>query len=289
MLSLLLLLAAADPLSLDDGSRVVLLGSTLIEREQRYGHWELALTACFPGKKIQVRNLGWSGDTVFGHARDGYAYTRTGTATVAGGYKHLVDHTLSVKPTHLIIAYGTNEAFGGEKELAAFRKGLEKLLKDLEPAKAKAWLVTPLMQGTMPPPLPSPEKANANLKRYADVIREVAKERNLGLVDLAELAGDIGKKGWTDNGIHLTEEGYRGSAPLFLKGLGLKPVEAKNADKARAALVKKNELYFHRWRPQNETYLFGFRKHEQGKNGIEIPRFDPLVEAKEKEIAELLK
>jgi hypothetical protein len=43
-------------------------------------------------------------------------------------------------------------------------------------------------------------------------------------------------------------------------------------------------LYFHRWRPQNETYLFGFRKHEQGKNGIEIPQFDPLVEAKEKAI-----
>ena len=46
-------------------------------------------------------------------------------------------------------------------------------------------------------------------------------------------------------------------------------------------------LYFYRWRPQNETYLFGFRKHEQGNNAREIPQFDPLVEAKEKEIARL--
>ncbi len=49
----------------------------------------------------------------------------------------------------------------------------------------------------------------------------------------------------------------------------------------------KNELYFHRWRPENETYLFLFRKHEQGQNAREIPLFDPLVEAKEKRIFEL--
>ncbi len=287
MLSLLLLLPAAGPPVAVP--RVVLLGNTLIEREQRFGHWELALTAASPGNAVRVRNLGWSGDTVFGHARDGYAYTRTGSATVAGGYKHLIDHTLSVRPTHLLIAYGTNESFGGEAELPAFRKGLEKLLKDLSPAKAKVWLVTPLMQGTMPHPLPPPDRANANLRLYADAIRAVAKEQKLGLIDLASLAGDIGKKGWSDNGIHLTDEGYRATAPLLLKGLGMEPAEARNADKARAAIVKKNELYFHRWRPQNETYLFGFRKHEQGKNGIEIPKFDPLVAAKEREIAELLR
>ena len=49
----------------------------------------------------------------------------------------------------------------------------------------------------------------------------------------------------------------------------------------------KNELYFHRWRPQNETYLLLFRKHEQGNNAVEIPMFDPLVADVESEIAEL--
>jgi len=48
--------------------------------------------------------------------------------------------------------------------------------------------------------------------------------------------------------------------------------------------VKKNELFFHRWRPQNETYLFGFRKHEQGNNAKEVFQFDPLVVAEEKKI-----
>ena len=40
---------------------------------------------------------------------------------------------------------------------------------------------------------------------------------------------------------------------------------------------------------ENITYLFGFRKHEQGNNAIEVPQFDPLVEAKEREIARLRK
>ncbi|MBY0230442.1 MAG: SGNH/GDSL hydrolase family protein [Gemmataceae bacterium] len=286
---MLLFLLLAAPLVLDDGDRVVLVGNTLIEREQRYGHWEAALVSAFPGKKLQVRNLGWSGDTVFGHARDGHAYTRTHRATVEGGYKHLKEHTLSIKPTVLIVAFGTNEAFDGEEGLPAFKKGLARLLDDLAPPKARTWLVAPFKQGTMPSPLPSPDKANANLKLYADAIRAAAKERKLGLIDLHEAGGDIGEAGWSDNGIHLTEKGYRESAPLLLKQLDVEAKTPKEPGKLRAAIVKKNELYFHRWRPQNETYLFGFRKHEQGNNGIEIPKFDPLVEAKEKEIAELSK
>ena len=35
------------------------------------------------------------------------------------------------------------------------------------------------------------------------------------------------------------------------------------------------------------AYIFGFRKGEQGKNSVEIPKFDPLIEAEEKRIAQL--
>ena len=42
-----------------------------------------------------------------------------------------------------------------------------------------------------------------------------------------------------------------------------------------------------RRRPANITYLFLFRKYEQGQNAREIPQFDPLVAEKEKEIAKL--
>ena len=55
----------------------------------------------------------------------------------------------------------------------------------------------------------------------------------------------------------------------------------------RQLLLKKNELYFHRWRPQNITYLFGFRKHEQGNNAGDIAKFDPFIQELEKQIHEL--
>ncbi len=54
-------------------------------------------------------------------------------------------------------------------------------------------------------------------------------------------------------------------------------------------MVAKNELFFYRWRPQNETYLFGFRKHEQGKNAKEVAEFDPLVSKAEEEIEKIRK
>jgi hypothetical protein len=60
-------------------------------------------------------------------------------------------------------------------------------------------------------------------------------------------------------------------------------------EELRAAITKKNELFFHRHRPQNETYLFLFRKHEQGNNAVEIPAFDPLIANEEERIAQLVK
>jgi lysophospholipase L1-like esterase len=52
----------------------------------------------------------------------------------------------------------------------------------------------------------------------------------------------------------------------------------------RQLVARRNELYFYRWRPQNITYLFGFRKHEQGNNASEIAQFDPLIEELEEQI-----
>ena len=58
-------------------------------------------------------------------------------------------------------------------------------------------------------------------------------------------------------------------------------------EELRSSVINKNRWFFHRWRPQNETYLFGFRKHEQGQNAREIPQFDPLVAQLEDVVHEL--
>ena len=63
-----------------DGDLICFLGNTVIERAQKYGHVEAALTlaAASEGKSVKFRNLGWSGDTVFGHARSYFGPPKEG-------------------------------------------------------------------------------------------------------------------------------------------------------------------------------------------------------------------
>ncbi len=109
----------------------------------------------------------------------------------------------------------------------------------------------------------------------------------------------------TTNSIHLHENGYRALAMVAARELGWAaaadpklpagPYHKAEAEEAfppeplREAIVRKNQLFFHRFRPENWTYLFGFRKHEQGQNAVEIPKFDPLIAAAEQEIERLKK
>lgn len=58
----------------------------------------------------------------------------------------------------------------------------------------------------------------------------------------------------------------------------------QQADDLRKLIVEKNTLYINRWHPENATYLFGFRKHEQGKYASEVPEFDAAVAKLDDEI-----
>src|SRR5204862_7556644 len=79
-----------------------------------------------------------------------------------------------------------------------------------------------------------------------------------------------------------------GSAADWTAGVTLtRGPEFDQVEQLRATIIEKNRTYFHRWRPQNVTYLFGFRQKEQGQNAKEIPEFDPIIDKLEAEIARL--
>ncbi len=81
-----------------------------------------------------------------------------------------------------------------------------------------------------------------------------------------------------------------GSAQMWKRGIQLAWEPSNDqATELRETIKKKNRHFFHQWRPQNETYLRGFRKHEQGQNAAEIPMWDAYIEAEELKIAELKK
>lgn len=384
---------ADDPpkLELKDGDRVVYLGNAFVERDQTYGYLETLLTAGFPDRAFTFRNLGWSGDTVWGDAR-----ARFGTR--ADGFKHLKDHVLALKPNVILVAYGMNESFAGKAGLAEFEAGLNSLLEVLEGTGAKILLVAPIPHEEFGRPLPDPLEHNVSLGLYRAAIERVAEARKHAYLDVLGLWDRLFHEGsdaphLTDDGIHPTPYGYHrlaghmaalldlpesvhlierddsghlvegpdwhpskieptptgikfealsrtlpeppfrgakknerpggqhlvfgdwrpGRYALKIDGqvvhrfsidagadedkdgkariseILLRGPEIEQVEKLCAAINKKNELYFHRWRPQNETYLLGFRKHEQGNNAVEIPRFDPLVAELEAEIARLKK
>jgi lysophospholipase L1-like esterase len=276
--------ALAAPFEFKSTDRVILIGGTLIEREQRYGYWEALLTARYPG--IKFRNLGWSGDDVFGTARRAFDLDKPDI-----GRKRLVELALAEKPTVILIAYGANEAFEGEAGLDKFKKGLERLLDELRPAKARIALISPPPMEDRGRPLPDPAEQNERLAAYRDAVRQIAEARGLYFADFFEAVGQSKLRDLTDNALHFTESGYGRTAGAFVQALGLAEEGgySETLEPLRQAIRKKNELYFYRWRPQNETYLFGFRKHEQGKNAKEVAEFDPLVTAAEAEIDRLLK
>jgi lysophospholipase L1-like esterase len=63
--------------------------------------------------------------------------------------------------------------------------------------------------------------------------------------------------------------------------------EFDQLEKLRALIAEKNQLYFHYWRPQNDTYIFGFRRKEQGHLTAEFPKYPPILDDKDAEIAKL--
>jgi lysophospholipase L1-like esterase len=267
---------AADPFEFKDGDRVVFIGSTLIEREQRYGYWELALTLKNRDKNVTFRNLGWSGDTVWGEARNGFDNNPK-------GFERLVSLTKELKPTVIVVCYGHNESFDGEAGIEKFTKQLEKLLDALAATKARIVLMSPTPFEKVAP-LTDAELRNKNLALYRDAIKSVAGKRELEFVDaFANVQALTASEPRTENGLHMAATGYQNTASAVAG------YSASSAEEIRKKIIDKNQLFFHRWRPQNETYLLGFRKHEQGKNAVEIAEFDPLVAAMEKEIAELKK
>ncbi|MFZ4763623.1 MAG: SGNH/GDSL hydrolase family protein [Roseimicrobium sp.] len=271
-----------------DGDSIVLLGGTLTEREQKFGFLETALMLGAPDKKLSVRNLGWSGDTVFGHARSYFGPPEEGIT-------RLSVHLEMLKPSVAITCYGADMPFEGLAKLPDFITGYRKLLEIIRSKNpnVRVIIVSPPPFENLGAPLPDLTEANATLAKVRDALKEFAIKQGAMFVDTFTLMGGAAKERpkqpLTDNGLHYTEAGYKIWSTKLAEALGLPKtdVTTPEATALRQAIVKKDFLFFNRWRPANETYLFGFRKHEQGQNAKEMEQFDPIVEAQEKKMAEL--
>jgi len=292
-LGLFALQAAAEPLiEFKDGERVALLGDTFIEREQYQGWIEVAATTRFADRSVTFRNLGWSADTPAGKSRAGLSPLQAGLEPPDEGWKQLQIQLDTYRPTLLIAGYGMAASLPGGQSPEEFKADFERLLDHAESTAGDGGLRF-IILGAPPRILRPGESAEAPavvghraaLAAINQTLREIASARKIPFVSLDALAAD---SALTENGIHLNAKGYQAAAREIERQLGWgagKWDDGAATEKLRAAILRKNEWFFHRSRPANMAYIFGFRKGEQGNNAGEIAEFDRLVTAEDARIA----
>ena len=253
----------ATGLKLAKGDRICLIGNTLAERMQYFGHFETLLHSRFPDLELVVRNLGYSADELA---------LRPRSANFGSPDDHLERHKADV----VLAFFGFNESFAGETGLAKFEADLEKFIVNTRAQKyngktaPRLALISPIaFENLGDPNLPDGAAQNANLKLYTEALGRVAAKHETPFVDLftptLALLGDKKTK-LTFNGCHLTDEGYRALAPVLLTelfGAGELP-HGEQYEKLRAEVNEKAFQYFHRYRAVNGFYIYG------GRSGLDF-------------------
>lgn len=276
---------------LRNDDRVLFLGNSFFERALDYGYIETTLTLSFPDRDITFRNVGWDGDTVFGHSRTG-GRRRAVFGDVEEGFQKMVEHVRQLKPSVIFLAYGANESFAGLGGVDNFKKGLQDLVEALsDSGKVRFVFFSPLP--VSPKFLPDPsylKERNTSLTAYSKVLSTVASKLRYPFVDLL---GPLSNTEFTTNGLHPNGKGYRLIAEEITDQLNLPSARieltSSKSEELRLTIIKKNLLYFHRWRPRNDAFVYGERKNEQKIAQTEPAQFEPFILKKESRIVEILK
>ena len=290
-------------LELRDGDRVAFLGNSFFERALDWGHIETSLALRWPERRITFRNLGWDGDTVYGHSRAG-GRRRAVFGDPEEGFSRMITHVRSLDPTVILVAYGYNESFDGKAGVERFRQGLVRLLDALDsdgrrfvllsPTPMEAGFGTELDFGERDGSVSGPgyvSRRNATLGQFRDALADTAQDRGHAFVDLLGALGGIDEP-YSENGIHPSGKGYREIARIIGEQLKMPPpridLGSESAETIRAAIVKKNTLYFHRWRPRNDAFVYGERKDEQKIAQTEPEQFEPFIARQEEVVRRLV-
>ena len=272
---------AAEPLSLEKGDKIVVIGNTLAERMQYFNHWETQLHSRFPQHELVVRNLGWSADSIT---------TRLRSQDFQDHGHTLVDH----QPNIVLAMFGANESFAGAEGLEAFSSDLEQFAKDLKELKYPSQsykrnsyepriqdkegspqepvtvvLISPIANEDLPARgITAGTDNNENLKLYTGAIKEVAEEHGLPFVDLFSPTLQMFEESdrpLTINGIHLSNSGYAKLASILNEALfGATESADVDLEKLHAEVNEKNLQFFYDYRAVNGFYIYGGRKKPFG-------------------------
>ena len=272
-------------LVLKKGDRIILIGNTLAERMQYFGHFETLLHARYPELELVVHNLGYSADELNLRPRQA----------------HFNDHGHTLKdekPDVLIAAFGFNESFAGLPGLAKFKKDLENFIKTSTStnyngnAPPRLVLLSPIAHEDLKNPhIADGKQNNANIELYTRAIEELAGKHGAVFVDLfgptKQLYGSSDQP-LTINGVHLSDLGYKRLAPIMMDALFGPASEPSKADLTAlfAAVQEKNLQFFYDYRAVNGCYIYGGRKAPFGVVNFpaEFAKLRTMIQNRERRI-----
>ena len=191
-----------------DGDMIAWIGDTFVEREPAYGYLETWLTTRFPNRNFTMRNLGWSADTVRCESRGRFGSPKD-------GFEHLMNTMAVVKPSIVVIQYGTNDSQAGEAGLSQFLTDYKFMIAEIRKRfnPRRIILSTPVPPLSLNSPKSSPQRKK-ELAVYTEAIINLAKESQADVLDFSGLVKKLakpdlaGKNSISDNGINFSNLGY---------------------------------------------------------------------------------
>jgi hypothetical protein len=257
---------------------VAFVGGADVAAAQHSGHLEALLAIQHHGVGVRFRNFGWEGDTVFEQPRD-------------IGFPSLLTNLQKAGATVVVLQFGRGEALSGKRSVMEFREAYAKLLDEFAPKFRKLILVTPVPFERGEGFLPDLSKRNPILAQHALVIRELARDRGITLIDLFDQLMKRPNRRLTSDGLQLTEAGHAEMARVFVG-----PASQADFERVRQAVIEKNRLWFHYSRPQNWAFLGGDRISQPSSRDhrdpkvrwfpAEMEKFLPLIAEADKRIDE---
>ncbi len=273
---------------------IVFIGGTNAVEQQIANYFEAMATLSWPEKFLRFRNLAWEADTIYRQQRPLYFFDRNKSDQRAGSTP---DQRQRVEVGTVVIRFGKMESLDGVQRVGQFRNAYGKFLDELIEITPRVIVVTPTPFFLSGPASALARERNEVLDVYSEAIRAAADERSLRVVDLFKVIPESGP--FSENGIHLNDEGQRSVALAMLKALdGSITTEASDSpefDQLRDRIAYKNSIWLQYFRPTNWSFLYGDRQHVPSSRShldsekrwfpFEIERALTLIEQEEREIA----
>ena len=241
------------PLKPVQGETIVFIGNSLAERMQHYGHFETLLYKAFPNSNITFRNMGFPAHTPGFRPEAGQPdpwafpggdkfHPEINAHYGIGHYPKPDEWLTTLKADTIVAFFGFNESFAGIEGVDNFKAELAAFV-DHTLASAynghsapRLILATPIAIEQHPGyHLPDADDRNTILAAYADAVKAVAQEKNVGFIDLfthtrSRFQETASTGPLTINGVHLGDIGYQELAPVLFEQLFGKTTVSEKID-----------------------------------------------------------